>query len=246
VLDVVVPVYNEGGAIEKLFGEIGEKVKVKTRIFVVYDFDGDSTVEVVERTAGKYPFSVELVKNGYGRGALNAIKTGLERSSGSAVLVMMADLSDDLSRVDEMYAMIEKGYDLVCGSRYMPGGRQIGGPLLKKTLSRIAGISLRCLSGIPTHDVTNSFKMYARRVIDNFKIESGGGFELGMELTIKAFIGGYKIGEVPATWRDRTEGTSNFKMWSWMPNYLYWYFFCLKHVWLRPIERLDAKRKTGA
>ncbi|MDR2174653.1 MAG: glycosyltransferase [Synergistaceae bacterium] len=228
---MVVPVYNEGEAIKKLFDEVHEKVKVKLRILVVYDFEGDSTVDVVRRISGKYRFPIELVKNDYGRGALNAIKTGIARSSTGAVLVTMADLSDDLSCVDEMYAMVESGYDLVCASRYMRGGRQIGGPLLKKTLSRIAGISLHCLSGIPTHDVTNSFKMYARRVIDNFKIESNGGFELGMELTIKAFIDGYKVGEIPATWRDRAEGTSNFKMWSWIPRYLYWYFFCLKHVW---------------
>ena len=114
----------------------------------------------------------------------------------------------------------------------MRGGHQIGGPLLKKTLSRVAGVSLRYLSGIPTHDVTNSFKMYTRKVLDRFEIESGGGFELGMELTVKTFVSGGKVGEVPTTWYDRTEGTSNFKMWSWIPRYIHWYFYCLKRVWI--------------
>ena len=233
MLDIVVPVYNEGETIGKLLDEIRDKVKTRVCVLIVYDFEEDSTVAVVREIHDRYEFSVSLVKNRYGKGALNAIKTGLECSAAEAVLVTMADLSDDLASVDEMYALVQNGFELVCGSRYMRGGRQIGGPPLKKILSRVAGVSLHYLSGIPTHDVTNSFIMYTRKVLDRFEIKSGGGFELGMELTVKAFVNGYKVGEVPTTWHDRTEGTSNFKMWSWMPRYIHWYLYCLKHVWFR-------------
>ena len=233
MLDIVVPVYNEGETIGKLLDEIRDKVKTKVCVLIVYDFEEDSTVGAVRKIHDLYGFSISLVKNRYGRGALNAIKTGLESSAAEAVLVNMADLSDDLTKVDEMYALVQNGFDLVCGSRYMRGGRQIGGPLLKKILSRVAGVSLHYLSCIPTHDVTNSFKMYTRKVLDRFEIKSGGGFELGMELTVKAFVNGCKVGEVPTTWYDRTKGTSNFKMWSWMPRYIHWYLYCLKHTWFR-------------
>lgn len=106
------------------------------------------------------------------------------------VLVMMADSSDRLDVVDTMCQMMDGGYDLVCGSRYMKGGSQSGGPFLKKLFSRVAGISLHMLSGISTHDVTNSFKLYRKSMLDQIQVESTGGFEIGMEITVKAFVAG--------------------------------------------------------
>jgi glycosyltransferase involved in cell wall biosynthesis len=232
MIDIIVPVYNEGENIKMLFDEMSDKIKVSFNVMLIYDFEEDTTVAAVNEIRNKYDFPAYLVKNKYGKGVLNAIKTGLEYSKSEAVLVVMADLSDDLAVVNKMYVMIQqKGYDLVCGSRYMCGGRQLGGPLLKKMMSCAAGVSLHYISGIPTHDVTNSFKIYSRKVLNAFKIESNGGFELGMELTVKAFVNGFKIGEVPATWCDRTAGTSKFKLWNWLPHYLHWYFYCLKRRW---------------
>ena len=231
MLDIIAPVYNEAENIEHLFVEIASKIKVAKRVLLVYDSDEDDTLPVVALIKEQYDFPIELKKNHYGKGVLNAIKTGLDTATAEAVLVTMADLSDDLGKVDEMYHLAQNGHDLVCGSRYMKGGKQLGGPLLKKTLSRIAGVSLHYVTGIPTHDVTNSFKLYTRCLFDAFRIESTGGFELGMELTVKAYVNGYRIAEIPTTWNDRTAGTSNFKMWNWIPRYLHWYFFCVRHSW---------------
>lgn len=110
--------------------------------------------------------------------------------------------------------------DIVCGSRYMKGGRQIGGGFVKSTLSRCAGYSLRYLAGVPTHDATNSFKLYKKSFLSQQTIESSGGFELGLELVIKAFLQGYKIAEVPTVWRDRKNGRSHFQLVRWLPFYL--------------------------
>jgi hypothetical protein len=68
-------------------------------------------------------------------------------------------------------------------------------------------------------------------MLDTIEIESKGGFEIGMEITVKAYIAGYKITEVPTTWNDRTDGESNFKLWAWLPHYLHWYGLCVKSVW---------------
>jgi len=141
----------------------------------------------------------------------------------------MADGSDEYQAVDGMYERIREGYGIVVGSRYMQGGQQIGGPFLKGLMSRMAGISLHYLTGIPTHDISNSFRMYSRQVLNNIKIESTGGFELGMEITVKAYGLGYKITEIPTTWKDRSAGKSKFKLWAWLPKYLHWYFYLLKH-----------------
>src|SRR5713226_8385687 len=99
----------------------------------------------------------------------------------------MADLSDDLRQVDRMLALYRQGYDVVVGSRYMPEGKLVGGPWLKQTLSRLAGLTLHWFRGIPNHDATNAFKIYDRRMLKQLTIESEGGFELNLEITVKAF-----------------------------------------------------------
>jgi dolichol-phosphate mannosyltransferase len=229
-VNIVIPVYNEGENITDTLTDIETKISTKHHIFIVYDFDQDNTLPVLRKyTAQKNNTSVSLVKNKYGRGVLNAIKTGFECIDDGIILVTMADLSDDLSKVDEMFKKINEGYDIVCGSRYIKGGGQIGGPPFKKFLSRMAGVSLHCLIGIPTCDITNSFKMYTKKVLNDITIESNGGFELGMEIVLKAFIKGYKITEVPSIWRDRSAGKSRFRLWKWLPKYLHWYWYGIKH-----------------
>ena len=84
------------------------------------------------------------------------------------------------------------------------------------------------VAGIPTHDATNSFKLYRRSLFDRIRIESQGGFEIGMEILIKAHLLGCKIGEVPSTWRDRSGGESKFQLLRWLPHYLHWYSLALK------------------
>ena len=209
-LDIVVPVYNEGDGILRLFDEIQREVKTEKRILIVYDFDGDTTVPVVKENATRYPFEIQLVLNSLGRGALNAIKMGMQTATAEMVLVMMADSSDRLDVVDSMCALMQQGYDVVC---------------------RTAGMSLHLLTRIPTHDVTNSFKLYRKSMLEKIKIESTGGFEIGLEICVKAYIAGYRIGEVPSEWFDREDGESNFHMWKWLPHYLHWYFWCIRKTW---------------
>jgi glycosyltransferase involved in cell wall biosynthesis len=227
LLNIVVPVYNEGDNFERLYKEVQKKITVPKRLIVVYDFDEDNTLPVA-RNIAKKDSSVELVKNTIGRGALNAIKTGFDHVKEGPVLVTMADLADDLKTVDAMYACYVDGAHLVCGSRYMKGGKQVGGPLVKRTMSRIAGVSLRYMRGFPTHDVTNNFKLYDKALLEKIEIESTGGFEVAMEITVKAYRHGATIKELPSTWYDRTAGTSNFKLWKWLPSYLKWYFYAYR------------------
>jgi len=226
MIDIIVPAYKEGNNILRLFSEIEEEIKSPHRVTVVCDMTDDPTVDAVEKVKNDYNFPLNVVINTYGRGVINAIKFGIDYASAEYILIMMADCSDKLNVVDEMFQKMEKGFDLVCGSRYMSGGKQINSPFLKGFLSRMAGLSLHWLSRIPTHDVTNSFKMYRKDMLRNIKIESNGGFEIGMEITVKAYVAGYKITEIPSVWIERDVGKSNFKLWSWLPRYLYWYFWC--------------------
>lgn len=226
ILYIITPVFNEGDNFPELYKEVKRHIKTPHKLVVVYDFDKDNTVPVVKRYQKK-DNDLILHKNTIGRGALNALLSGFKYVKSGPVLVIMADLSDDLRIVDNMYDLYLKGAAVVCGSRYMKGGKQIGGPLLKRTLSHLAGVSLYWIRRFPTHDVTNNFKLYDKNFIDSIKIESKGGFEIAMEITVKAFKKGQVIKEVPSTWRDRTAGEANFQLWKWLPSYLRWYFYAL-------------------
>lgn len=231
MLDIVVPVYNEAQNILKLFDEIRDEITTPKKVMVVYDYEEDTTLPVVINNKERYPFEITLVKNNIGRGVLNAIKVGMQTATQEWILIMMADSSDRLNVVDDMCRRMSEGYDLVCGSRYMRGGKQEGGPFLKSLFSRTAGITLHLLTRIPTHDATNSFKLYRRSMLEKISIESTGGFEIGLEITVKAYVAGYKISEIPSEWSDRQEGESNFHMWRWLPHYLHWYFYCIIKTW---------------
>jgi dolichol-phosphate mannosyltransferase len=222
-LSVVIPVYNEGeNVVPTLRGVVDKTHTRPLEVLVVHDFDEDTTVPVVERLRAEMP-ELRLHKNTLGRGVLYAIKSGLAAAGAPYVLVTMGDGSDDPNDIDAMVELARGGADVVAGSRYMRGGRQVGGPLLKRSLSRAAGLSLHWLGGLPVHDATSNFRLYSRRLLDQVTIESTGGFELGIELTVKAYLLGMRVGEVPTTWRDRTAGQSRFKLWKWLPRYLYWY-----------------------
>lgn len=228
-LDFVMPVYNEGANIGRALDEIYATVTVRKRVLIVYDFDEDDTLPVARALMGRYP-GVELVRNDLGKGVLNAVRAGIAASRAEVVIVTMADLSDDLTVVAKMSTMIRcEGYDVVCASRYMKGGKQIGGPWFKGFLSRMAGLSLHWIAGLPTHDATNAFRAYRRSVLEETTIESKGGFEYSLEITAKAFARGRKIGEVPSTWRDRSAGESRFQLRKWLPQYLRWYGWTIAH-----------------
>ena len=224
-LSIIMPVYNEGQVIGETIRRVETLVKSPHELLIIYDMDEDTTITPVKKLQSKYP-NVKLTKNIYGRGALNALKTGLTRASGQAVCVMMADLTDDPKVLNQMMEKFDQGFDVVAASRYMKGGHQIGGPILKQILSRTADISLYYLVGLPTHDATNSFRLYSRKFLKNIKVESDGGFELAIELTVKAHFGGYKVTEVPTTWTYLAK-ESRFYMTKWIPKYLKWYLWAM-------------------
>jgi dolichol-phosphate mannosyltransferase len=222
-LSIVIPVYNEGPNIESTLRGLFASVAVRPlEVLVVYDRDDDDTVPVVLGLQGELP-EVILHRNRWGRGALGAIRSGLEAARAPYLLVMMADGSDDPADVDAMLALARSGADVVAGSRYMRGGQQLGGPPLKRLLSRLAGITLHHLGGLSVHDATSNYRLYSRRLLDRVDVESQAGFELALELTVKASLLGCRLAEVPTTWRDRTAGTSRFRLWVWLPHYLRWY-----------------------
>jgi glycosyltransferase involved in cell wall biosynthesis len=240
---VVIPVYNEGESIAPVLERLFAAVRTEpVEVLVVYDFEEDSTVPVIRRLQASLP-AIRLHRNRRGRGVLNALRAGFAAAQAELVLVTMGDGSDDPEDVDRMVSLAEDGYAVVAASRYMKGGRQIGGPFVKRVLSRLAGISLHALGALPIHDPTNNFKLYRRQLLDAVTVESSGGFELALELTVKAHRLGMPVAELPTTWRDRTSGESRFDMRRWLPRYLRWYLVALlRRPVTRRADQLDSDR----
>ncbi len=219
---LVVPVFNEADNIVPFLRDVEREVREPHEILIVYDFPEDSTLPAL--TAMQPPCTaVRLVHNTLGRGVLNALKAGFQASRGDVIVVMMADRSDEPRDVAALTRLVRDGADVAAGSRDVRGGRQEGGPWLKRTLSRLAGVSLHICAGLPIHDATNNFRAYSRRVVEQIPIEGEASFALALELTLKAHWRGWRVAEAPTTWRDRTAGQSRFRLWAWMPHYLRWY-----------------------
>jgi len=225
-VQIVVPVYNEGAGILDLHAAVEKAGAAYDDLSIVYDFAEDSTVPFVRELAQRDP-RVRGVLNDTGRGVVNALRHAFARCVPGPVIVVMGDLSDDLALFPRMVAAWRAGATIVCPSRYVPGGRQEGGGFLKSRLSRWAGVSLKAL-GFPFADPTNNFKLYDGAWLARTEIESEGGFEVALELCFKAWREGLAFAEIPAVWKDRTQGQSKFRLMKWLPHYLRWW---LRAAW---------------
>jgi dolichol-phosphate mannosyltransferase len=223
-VSVVVPAYNEGSAVVPVLDRLFQSVRLPCEVLVVVDSPDDTTAPVVNEYANKEP-RLKLLINSYGRGPANAIRFGVDNAAAPVVVVTMADGCDDARQIDDLTRLVERGVAVAAASRYMPGGQQVGGPLLKGMLSKSASRSLRLLTHLGTRDATNSFKAYSTAFVREVGIDSRAGFEIGIELTAKAKRMRLPIAELPTIWLDRQAGLSNFKIAKWIPSYLRWYRF---------------------
>ena len=226
---LVVPVFHEADTIGAFCRAARAALPPGGEVLLCYDVPDDPTLPALAALpAAELPEGLRLVHNTLGRGARFAIEAGMRAAAAPVVVVSMVDLSDDYAVLPEMVRRAEAGAAVVCASRYMRGGRQLGGPWLKGRLSRLAGVTLHHLAGLPTHDPTNSFKAYRKDFLERTPLESRAGFALALELTVKAHFSGERVEELPATWRDRAAGTSRFRLLAWLPEYLRWYVWALR------------------
>jgi dolichol-phosphate mannosyltransferase len=221
---VVVTVRDEGDAVVQYLDHLLEAITLSCEVLVVYDDPDDTTVPWLEEY-NQRDRRVVPTENTYGAGPARAIRYGIDQARAPVIVVTMADGCDDPAQIDSMVRLVERGIAIAAASRYMRGGRQIGGPPVKSILSRLAGVSLYHLARVGTHDATNSFKAYSAQFIREVGIESDAGFEVGLELVAKARRRRQRVAEIPTIWLERDYGNSNFKVAKWAPRYLRWYLY---------------------
>jgi dolichol-phosphate mannosyltransferase len=222
---VIIPAHNEQASIAVVIRALEQGLRYVHEIVVVDDHSTDKTAEVVAGLSAEFK-NLRLAQNFDSPGFANALKTGFRNAETDIVIPVMADLCDDPHTINKMYEKAQEGFDIVCGSRYMKGGKKIGGPAIKSFCSRFVGVSLHSLIGIPTRDISNSFKLYRRKILEEIDITSSG-FEISAEIPLKAYFLGYKITEIPTTWLNRKEGKSKFGIFKHGSRYLKLYLWAL-------------------
>tara|TARA_Y100000389_G_C17383624_1_gene475760 strand:- start:222 stop:923 length:702 start_codon:yes stop_codon:yes gene_type:complete len=221
-LDIIIPIFNEGNNLTLLIRKIRELVKIPHKILICYDKDDESGLQFLP----KYENIVPVKNNGLGPN--EAIKTGFKYSSSKIILVYMSDDFENIGLINKMYYLIDnKNYDFVIPSRYVQDGEFKNAKLYKKIITNIGSYLIYNMCGIPFKDCTNAFKMFKRDILYKIELNSKIGFTFAIELTIKSYINGFKIIEIPSIWKDLPNRKSNFKVFRWLPYYIYWLIYAL-------------------
>lgn len=232
-LDIVIPVYNEGRNIVATLAALRRSLATPARVLICYDHPEDDTLPAIRANPQAYAgLDIELVCN-KGHGAHGAVMSGFAASTAPFVLMYPADDDANAPMLDRMVALARAGCDIVCASRFMPGGAMVGCPPLKAVLVRSANFTLRHLARLPTNDASNGFRLFSRRVIERIAVESDEGFCYSIELLVKAHRLGWRIDEVPVRWLERRHGASRFQVIKWLPAYLRWYGYAFATTFLR-------------
>ena len=230
LLSVVLPARDEEGCIASTIEHLHLELRlhdIPHEIVVVDDGSTDSTWQILQHLGARIPSLVPTqnpAPHGFGR----AIIWGLSQMKGDAVVIMMADESDDVRDVVRYWELLREGYDCVFGSRFMKGGGVIDYPRFKLMLNRLANGFLQVLFGVKHNDITNAFKAYRKTTIDGCQPLIAPHFNLTIEIPLKAAVRGYTWTSMPITWRNRRSGQAKLKIKEMGSRYL---FICL-YVWL--------------
>src|SRR6266513_962781 len=230
LLSVVIPARDEEGCIASTVEHLHVELRLQNvphEIVVVDDGSADTTWTMLESLKAHIP-SLRPVQNPGPHGFGRAVACGLDHMSGDAVVVMMADESDDCRDVVRYWNKLNEGYDCVFGSRFMRAGGVIDYPKIKLVLNCLANAFLRMLFRIKLNDTTNAFKAYRKKVIDGCRPLLAAHFNITVELPLKAIVRGYSWTTIPITWRNRRTGEAKLKIKEMGSRYL---FICL-YVWL--------------
>lgn len=243
-LSIVIPVFNEPDNIGPTLDALQEHVQVDHEIIVVYDYDGDTTLPVLRARANGRP-SLRVVKNAVARGPSGALRQGFQMAVGERVLVLMADQCDDFTQIATLIELVPTSADIACPSRYCAGGsQQLTG--LKVWAPRTAGLLLKLLSGLDTYDPTNSFKMYSGAMLRQIELTSTVSFSVTLEVVAKAHGLGYRVVELPTTWRDRSHGRTNFQLYRSVVAYLPWFVLAVLGAPYLPLRSSWRRRLFAA
>ena len=224
-LDIIIPVYNEDENIVRLLKALEDEIVCNFRVLICYDSDLNKTLKYVKNT-NIINKEILLIKNPK-QGPNSAIIEGINVSKSEIILIYMADDFVSIKLINSMINLIERGNDLVIPSRFILGGDMLGAKKIKKMITIIGSYLIYYLARIPFKDCTNAFKMFSANLKNKIKLDSTTGFTFALELTTKSYLSNLKIIEIPSIWIETKNRKSNFKVYKWLPYYIYWLLFSI-------------------
>ena len=230
LLSVIIPAMDEAGCIASTVEHLHLTLKLRSiphEIVVVDDHSTDSTWDILTGIAASND-AILPVKNGAESGFGQAVRWGIDSANGDALVIMMADESDDSNDVVRYWDLLNEGWDCVFGSRFIKGGGVIDYPWLKLRLNRFVNGLIRLLFRIKLNDTTNAFKAYRASTVKGCQPLISPHFNLTVELPLKAIVRGYRWTIIPITWKNRRTGVAKLKMREMGSRY----FFIIAYVWL--------------
>jgi len=230
LLSIIVPARNEDSCIQEtlllLYQHLAQKA-VPHEIIVIDDGSSDQTWVILQKLTNEIPV-LRLFQNLSSHGFGRAVVCGINHMKGDAVVICMADGSDNPQDVEKYFNLLNQGYECVFGSRFISGGKVVDYPLIKLYLNRAANLFIKLLFNINLNDTTNAFKAYRRYVIDGCHPILSPHFNLTIELPLKAIIRGFTWTVVPVSWTNRKSGESKLKIKEMGSRY----FFICMYIWL--------------
>jgi len=243
LLSIIIPARDEEGCIISTVEHLTLELRLQSvphEIIVVDDGSTDATWPRLVELSSRLPL-LKPIQNSGQHGFGRAVILGLDHMKGDAVVIMMADESDDCRDVVRYWNVLNQGWDAVFGSRFIKGGGVIDYPWPKLRLNRIANHFLQMIFNIKLNDVTNAFKAYRTDVIEGCRPLLSPHFNLTVELPLKTIVRGYSWTVIPITWRNRRTGTAKLQVKEMGSRYL---FVCM-YVWLEKyFSRGDYKKKS--
>ena len=233
---MTIPTFNEAGNVDPIVRAVVAALEPLCpgdyHVLVVDDASPDGTGLIAERLAAELPAVSVIHREGklglghaYLAGFAQAVAEGAER-----VVVMDADFSHDPRHLPELLAAARDN-DLVLGSRYVNGGEIVNWPPLRRLLSRAGSRYARAILGVGIRDLTGGYRCISREVLEAVGVRTlrSQGYVFNIELTYRALRAGFRVTEIPITFRDRTIGESKISL-----------AIAVEALWLVPVLRFPS------
>jgi len=209
---VIIPTYNEKENIEAIIAAVFD-LQQHYHILIIDDGSPDGTAQIVKSLFKIYPNQLFLEerkgKLGLGTAYIYGFKWAIQKGY-TYVFEMDADFSHSPADLEKLYVGCKNGAGVAVGSRYVKGGAVQNWPANRIALSKGASLYTRIITWMPIIDPTAGFVCYKKEVLEaiNFDSINFVGYAFQIEMKFAAWKLGFKITEVPITFKDRTKGAS--------------------------------------
>ena len=239
-LSIIIPTFREGKIIDKSVNEINDillKESIDFEILIIDDNSNDQTSEKIKQISNKNKH-IKLILNTLPKGFGNSIIEGIKNAEGEIICFVMADQSDSPQDIINYYnEIIKDNLDCVFGDRWVGGKLVENYPKFKFLINRIGNKVISNFFKIDYTDLTNSFKMYKKRVLLELFPLISYHFSITIEIPLKIIYRGYKYKVLPNSWKNNQHSISNFNLFHIAKTYTLIAVYCL-------IEKQFIKNKN--